>query len=195
MPIKLLVADDHEVIRQGVASMLSGTDIKVVAEADTADKAIQLTKKHKPDVVLLDVRMPELDGFDAAVLIREHERVNRLKATPIVGVSNASHIGLRRKCLSSGMDDVVAKPDSAETLTRLVEAPPIDRESEGADMAEETLNLLEQIVQELRGLRRELAAIHEELAPFVEERRAVNRMQSPLMGVDHFHVASEERRD
>ena len=62
-------------------------------------------------------------------------------------------------------------------------------------MAEETNKLLEQIVLELRAMRRELAAIHEEVAPFAEERRNHSRMQSPLMGVDHFHHAGDERRD
>jgi hypothetical protein len=62
-------------------------------------------------------------------------------------------------------------------------------------MADETNKLLEQIVQELRAVRRELATIHDELAPFAEERRSMSRMQSPLMGVDHFHAAGDERRD
>ena len=62
-------------------------------------------------------------------------------------------------------------------------------------MAEETNKLLEQIVSELRAVKRELAAIHEQVAPFAEERRNVSRMQSPLMGVDHFHLGGDERRD
>jgi len=61
-------------------------------------------------------------------------------------------------------------------------------------MAEDTHHLLEQVVLELRAMRRELAAIHDELAPFAEERRNQARMQSPLIGVDHFHVARDERR-
>ena len=62
-------------------------------------------------------------------------------------------------------------------------------------MSDETNKLLEQIVLELRAVKRELAAIHEEVAPFAEERRNVTRMQSPLMGVDHFHRGGDERRD
>jgi hypothetical protein len=61
-------------------------------------------------------------------------------------------------------------------------------------MADETVKLLEQIVQEIRGLRGEIAAIHEGMALFVEERRAAVRMQSPLMGVDLFRAAADERR-
>jgi hypothetical protein len=60
-------------------------------------------------------------------------------------------------------------------------------------MPEETNKLLEQIVLELRAVKRELAAIHEEVAPFAEDRRHHVRMQSPLMGVDHFHLGDERR--
>ena len=62
-------------------------------------------------------------------------------------------------------------------------------------MPDDTNKLLEQIVLELRAVKRELAAIHEEVAPFAEDRRSTCRMQSPLMGVDHFHAGGDERRD
>jgi DNA-binding NarL/FixJ family response regulator len=65
MTIKILVADDHEVVRSGVKSLLHGTDIKIVAEAATGEAALRLTLKHNPDVVLLDVRMADGDGLTA----------------------------------------------------------------------------------------------------------------------------------
>lgn len=63
--IKILIADDHEVVRSGLKSLLAGTDIKIVAEASSGEQAIKLAMKHQPDVVLLDVRMPEGDGLNA----------------------------------------------------------------------------------------------------------------------------------
>jgi DNA-binding NarL/FixJ family response regulator len=65
MSIKILVADDHEVVRSGLKSMLHGTDIKIVGEAATGEAALRLTLKHNPDVVLLDVRMVDGDGLTA----------------------------------------------------------------------------------------------------------------------------------
>ena len=65
MPIRLLIADDHEVVRAGIKSLVAGSDVKVIAEASTGEAAVRLTMKHKPDVVLLDVRMPEGDGLNA----------------------------------------------------------------------------------------------------------------------------------
>lgn len=63
MPIRLLVADDHAVVRAGVASMVRESDITIVAEACDGAQALQLAQQHRPDVVLLDVRMPEVDGM------------------------------------------------------------------------------------------------------------------------------------
>ena len=65
MPIRLLIADDHEVVRAGIKSLVVGTDVKVIAEASTGEAAVRLTMKHKPDVVMLDVRMPDGDGLNS----------------------------------------------------------------------------------------------------------------------------------
>ena len=65
MSVKVLVADDHEVVRRGLASLFSGSDIKIVAEAKNGEEAVKLAKKHKPDVILLDIRMPDSDGLDS----------------------------------------------------------------------------------------------------------------------------------
>jgi DNA-binding NarL/FixJ family response regulator len=65
MPIRIVIADDHEVVRQGLKTLLSGTDIQIVAEAVTGEEAVRLTEKHKPDVVMLDIRMSDSDGLNA----------------------------------------------------------------------------------------------------------------------------------
>jgi DNA-binding NarL/FixJ family response regulator len=63
MPIRLLIADDHEVVRAGVTWFIRESDITIVAEASDGAQALQLAQFHRPDVVLLDVRMPEIDGM------------------------------------------------------------------------------------------------------------------------------------
>ncbi len=65
MAIKLLIADDHEVVRLGLKSLVADTEITIVAEATSGDEAWQLALKLNPDVVLLDVRMPDGDGLNA----------------------------------------------------------------------------------------------------------------------------------
>jgi DNA-binding NarL/FixJ family response regulator len=71
MTIRMLVADDHEVVRSGLASILEGTDIEIVGEAATGAEALQKAKELKPDVVSLDVRMEDGDGLTALEQIRE----------------------------------------------------------------------------------------------------------------------------
>jgi DNA-binding NarL/FixJ family response regulator len=63
--IKLLIADDHEVIRCGLKALLAGTEIKIVAEVTTAQAAVKYALEHDVDVVLLDVRLPDGDGLTA----------------------------------------------------------------------------------------------------------------------------------
>jgi DNA-binding NarL/FixJ family response regulator len=64
-PIKLLVADDHEVVRSGLRSLLAGSDIQVDAEVATGNAAVKYTLEHDVDVVLMDTRMPDGDGLTA----------------------------------------------------------------------------------------------------------------------------------
>ena len=57
MSIRLLVADDHQVVRSGIISLVAETDIEVIAEAVDGEEAVTLAREKNPDVVLLDVRM------------------------------------------------------------------------------------------------------------------------------------------
>jgi DNA-binding NarL/FixJ family response regulator len=63
--IKLLIADDHEVVRSGLKSMLADSDIEVAAEVGTGEAAVKHALENEVDVVLLDIRMPEGDGLTA----------------------------------------------------------------------------------------------------------------------------------
>ena len=65
MSTRLLIADDHEVVRSGLKSLLHGTEIDVVAEAATGEDAVRKTMEFELDVVLLDIRMPKGDGLNA----------------------------------------------------------------------------------------------------------------------------------
>jgi DNA-binding NarL/FixJ family response regulator len=63
--IRLLIADDHEMVRSGLKSMLAGTEIQVVATVASGQEAVKHALENKVDVVLLDVRMPDSDGLNA----------------------------------------------------------------------------------------------------------------------------------
>jgi DNA-binding NarL/FixJ family response regulator len=71
-PIRVLVADDHFVVRMGLRAVIDlEPDMDVVAEAGTGQQAVQLFKQHRPDVTLMDLRMPVMDGVEATRVIRE----------------------------------------------------------------------------------------------------------------------------
>lgn len=66
MPIKIILADDHRLMRKGLSTLLEQQgDIRVVGEADTGREAVQLAERYEPDVVVMDVSMPDLNGIDA----------------------------------------------------------------------------------------------------------------------------------
>jgi two-component system NarL family response regulator len=70
--IRILIADDHSVVREGLVSLVKRkSDMVVVGEGSNGREAVELWKEHRPDVTLLDLRMPELDGVGAIKEIRE----------------------------------------------------------------------------------------------------------------------------
>ena|SRR5579859_3774642 len=70
-PIRILAVDDHPILRQGVAALVSGqADMSLVAEASSGREAIQQYRTHQPDVTLMDLQMPEMNGLDAMIAIR-----------------------------------------------------------------------------------------------------------------------------
>lgn len=70
MSIRVLIADDQHLVRSGLAMILGAqTDIDVVAEAKDGREAVELARRHRPDVCLFDIRMPELDGIEATRIL------------------------------------------------------------------------------------------------------------------------------
>ena len=70
-PIRILIADDHFVVRMGLAALINTQpDMTVVAEATDGQQAVELFRQHRPDIALLDLRMPEMNGIEAIAAIR-----------------------------------------------------------------------------------------------------------------------------
>jgi DNA-binding NarL/FixJ family response regulator len=70
MSVSVLLADDHPIVRQGVATLLGREGFEVVAEADDGHGAVELASRHRPDVAVVDCVMPRLNGLDAAIQIQ-----------------------------------------------------------------------------------------------------------------------------
>ncbi|MCW3053317.1 MAG: two component LuxR family transcriptional regulator [Chthonomonadales bacterium] len=78
-PIRVLIADDHAVVRQGLAAIIAQeADMTVVAQADNGRSAIDLYREYRPDVALLDLRMPSLDAPEVIAVIRQEFRNARI---------------------------------------------------------------------------------------------------------------------
>ncbi len=74
VPIRVLVVDDHALLREGVASMVSReSDVALVGEAGDGAAAIEAAREHRPDIVLLDLQMPVMDGAKALALLKSNE--------------------------------------------------------------------------------------------------------------------------
>src|ERR1700745_1177820 len=68
--IRILAVDDHSLVREGIATFIAGqTDMRMVAEASNGREAIQQFREHRPDVTLMDLQMPEMNGLDALATI------------------------------------------------------------------------------------------------------------------------------
>ena len=71
-PVRLLIADDHALVREGLRTMLSGEDgIRIVAESNDGQEALSLCRDLRPDLVLMDVSMPVMDGLETTRRIKQ----------------------------------------------------------------------------------------------------------------------------
>ena len=72
IPVRVLLADDHALVRAGIRALLEGLEgVTVVAEAGNGSEILELARKHRPDVVLLDISMPGLGGLEASALLKQ----------------------------------------------------------------------------------------------------------------------------
>lgn len=111
MTIRVIVADAHPVVRLGVLTMLAGSEVKVIAEASTGNQAIELSSKHHPDVVLLEVRLPETDGLEA--LERIIDRSPRTKVVMFTATDIQSYVA---RAVALGAADYLLKTSTKEAL-------------------------------------------------------------------------------
>lgn len=104
MPTKLLVVDDHDVIRHGLASLFKDSDVRVAGEARTADEAVRAARKLKPDVVLLDVILGGGDSLDSIKRVRSAAPAARV--VMFSAFDNPTYIA---RAVSAGAHDYILK--------------------------------------------------------------------------------------
>jgi DNA-binding NarL/FixJ family response regulator len=115
--ITCLIADDHEVVREGLRLALSRSPrIRVIGEASDGKSAITLTERRRPDVVIMDLRMPDMDGLEAT-----EEILSKTPETAVLIFTAYGERSLMQRGLESGARGYILKETPHETLIRAVE--------------------------------------------------------------------------
>jgi DNA-binding NarL/FixJ family response regulator len=113
--IRLLIADDHEVVRAGIASLLKGTEIEIVGQAASGPDALRLVRELKPDAVMLDIRMAEGDGLTALGQIKTEK-----PDLPVIVMSTFDNPAYLARALELGASGYLPKGCSRDSLLEAV---------------------------------------------------------------------------
>ncbi len=118
MAVKILLVDDHPIVRQGLRTLLEGrSGWEVVGEASDGLEAVDKVVSLKPDVVVLDVTMPRMNGLEACRLIRQ-----KTSALEVLFVTQHDSPQMMREALEAGARGYVVKSNAARDLLKAVEA-------------------------------------------------------------------------
>ena len=121
METNIVVVEDEAPIREGMAKILSkiNTDYKVVGTAVDGEKGLELIRKEQPDLVIMDIRMPHMDGLEATRRIRSMERPDAGKI-PIIAMTADAFAEDRQRSLQAGMNAHLSKPLEPDILYRTI---------------------------------------------------------------------------
>ncbi|MFO7274279.1 MAG: response regulator transcription factor [Bacillota bacterium] len=118
MAIRVLICDDHMMVREGVRMVLqSEPDIELVGEAGRGEEAVELTKQLKPDVVIMDISLPDISGIEATKLIKE-----AVPETKVIGLTMHEEEPYVLEFLRAGADAYIVKRSAAADLVGAIRA-------------------------------------------------------------------------
>ncbi|WP_340817902.1 ATP-binding protein [Methanolobus sp. WCC4] len=118
---RILIADDNKTNAALASAIISNIlpDADILTAKD-GNEAVQLYMEYGPDLVLMDVQMPEASGYDATAMIRDLEKEKK-EHVPVIALTAASLNEEKERCLASGMDDYLIKPIVSDTIKRILE--------------------------------------------------------------------------
>ena len=134
--IRILVAEDETIIRLDLVEMLTEAGYEVIAQAENGAVAIELAKEHKPDLAILDVKMPEVDGITAAEQI--------ISISPVLMLTAFSQRELIERARDAGVMAYVVKPFSINDLVPAIEIA-ISRHKQMKSLEAEVADIYERL--------------------------------------------------
>ncbi|CAG7947431.1 unnamed protein product [Penicillium nalgiovense] len=117
--LAILLAEDNDVNQKVAVRILEKFNHNVTV-VENGLQAVKEVKRHRYDVVLMDVQMPVMGGFEATGNIRQYEKMNGLPRTPIVALTAHAMLGDRDKCIEAGMDDYLSKPLDSNRMMQTI---------------------------------------------------------------------------
>ena len=164
-PLRILIADNESIIRMDLKEMLEEAGHTVVGEAVNGQKAVELAKKYRPDLVIMDVKMPNMDGITAAKLISAE------KLAPVLLLTAFSQKEIVEKAKESGVLAYLVKPVKEANLFPAIE------------IALSRFGEMQELEKELEDLKHSL-----------ETRKILDRAKGILMDAHHLNESEAFRR-
>ncbi|KNY26282.1 hybrid sensor histidine kinase/response regulator [Pseudobacteroides cellulosolvens] len=150
--LKILLVEDNLVNQRIAVELLKRKGWEVVVIGNGQD-AIGLIRSDNFDVILMDIRMPGMDGFEATRIIREEERISGIY-TPIIALTANAVMGDKEQCLKAGMDGYLSKPINPDELYKQIQHIVINRIKKSGNVIEEKMPAdLDRLVAKLDGDR------------------------------------------
>jgi len=157
-PIRLMIVDDHTMVRRGLATILKVfDDLQLVGEAETGEAAVQLCTEVIPDVILMDMSLPGMDGAMATRAIRK-----KLPQTQVIVLTSFKDGKLIKQALAAGAIGYLLKDVSADDLVQAIRSAHAGRATlspEAAQSLVEAANLPPTLGQDLTEREREVLAL------------------------------------
>jgi response regulator NasT len=187
--LRVLVADDESIIRLDLRETLRKMGHEVIGEAGDGRRAVELSRQLKPDLVILDIKLPEMDGIDAAKVISTE------KIAPVVLVTAYSQIDLVQRAQDAGVFGYVVKPFKESDLLPAV-AIAIARFREYVEISNEAASLQEaldarQLVERAKGLLMQKHSLTEQEAFRRIQVQSMNTRRSMKEIAEAIIIASE----
>ena len=143
--LRIVIADNESIIRMDLREMLEDAGHEIVGEASNGLKAVELTRKERPDLVIMDIKMPEMDGIAAATIISQE------KLAPFLLLTAFSQSEIVEKAKDSGVLGYLVKPIKEESLfpaieialSRFREFTDLEKELEDIKVSLETRKVLD----------------------------------------------------